>query len=372
MANYKKITMKDIAEKTGVSISAVSMILNKRHDVSFTEETIKKVFHVANELGYKFKTKEKDDTIRKFHQSRSAKNIVAVFCPNIYNPYYSMIAQSIEAAAYKNNYKTIIMTTFRDKNHEKEMIQDVIDMNVKGIIFTMMPNNFDYVEKIAKTFPIVMIGDKASSSNLDVIETNNYTAGVLLAEHLYELGHRHIAFLTTTINPDISLAMRYQRLQGIENIFKKNSMNENYSVILREQKISPEYERNNLSLEYEVGYNLCQECLENRNLDNITAFIGNNDMVAYGIIDAILKNGYSIPKDFSVCSFDNDFPSRFLPISLTSIEHYMEEKGKKSFETLLQKIQWDESSDENSRYIIRIEYKPTLIIRDSTNKARNK
>ena len=43
-----------------------------------------------------------------------------------------------------------------------------------------------------------------------------------------------------------------------------------------------------------------------------------------------LKKGYQIPDDFSVCGFDNDFASSLLPISLTTVEHYMEDKGKKA------------------------------------------
>ena len=46
---------------------------------------------------------------------------------------------------------------------------------------------------------VIVIGDKTTDIDLNVIETSNYTAGVLMAEHLYELGHRNIAFLTTTI-----------------------------------------------------------------------------------------------------------------------------------------------------------------------------
>ncbi len=112
------------------------------------------------------------------------------------------------------------------------------------------------------------------------------------------------------------------------------------------------------------------DCLEDRGLSGITAFVGNNDMVAYGIMDAVLKKGYKIPRDFSVCSFDNDFPSGLLPVSLTTVEHYMEEKGRKAFDTIYQKIQWNETPEQKSQYFIRIEYKPYLIVRDSTNRAR--
>ena len=233
----------------------------------------------------------------------------------------------------------------------------------------MKPANFDP----AKKYPVIVIGDKTTDINLNVIETSNYTAGVLMAEHLYELGHRNIAFLTTTIGKSLSLAMRYQRLKAIQNTYKKLCMNEPYNIIVKEAKIDPELERKNIFLEHGVGYQLCNECLDDRNLANLTAFIGNNDMVSYGIMDAILKKGYQIPDDFSVCGFDNDFASSLLPISLTTVEHYMEDKGKKAFNMIYEKIQEkDDFFVQDDKCVIRIEYKSKLISRDSTNVARTR
>jgi LacI family transcriptional regulator len=96
-------------------------------------------------------------------------------------------------------------------------------------------------------------------------------------------------------------------------------------------------------------------------------------MVSYGIMDAILKKGYLIPDDFSVCGFDNDFASSLLPISLTTVEHYMEDKGKKAFDMIYEKIQEkDDFFVQDDKCVIRIEYKSKLISRDSTNVARTR
>ena len=107
-------------------------------------------------------------------------------------------------------------------------------------------------------------------------------------------------------------------------------------------------------------------------MDGITAFIGNNDMVAYGIMDAILKKGYLIPKDYSVCGFDNVFASSLRPISLTSVENYMESKGKKAFEMLYEKLDSCEAPSGNKNsYFVHIEYKPQLVGRSSTGRPNS-
>ena len=364
--------LKDIANDSGVSVSSVSMILNKREGVSFSNETVEKVLSSAKKLGYEISSSQKKNGTPAYNTQRSAKYI-AIFCPNISNSYYSTIAQSIEQAAYQKGFKTLIITTFRDEALEKEFLQDMINLHVSGIVFTMMPQCPPFLEKIAKKYPVIVIGDKTTDIDLNVIETSNYTAGVLMAEHLYELGHRNIAFLTTTIGKSLSLAMRYQRLKAIQNTYKKLCMNEPYNIVVKEAKIDPELERKNIFLEHGVGYQLCNECLDDRNLANLTAFIGNNDMVSYGIMDAILKKGYQIPDDFSVCGFDNDFASSLLPISLTTVEHYMEDKGKKAFDMIYEKIQEkDDFFVQDDKCVIRIEYKSKLISRDSTNVARTR
>ena len=98
----------------------------------------------------------------------------------------------------------------------------------------------------------------------------------------------------------------------------------------------------------------------------ITAYIGVNDMVAYGIMDALLAQGRSIPGDCSVCGFDNIFPSCFANISLTTIDSCLTEKGRDAFELLMRKIT-DQPASATS--IFQIEYNPKIIIRRSTGPA---
>ena len=108
---------------------------------------------------------------------------------------------------------------------------------------------------------------------------------------------------------------------------------------------------------------LTRKCLGER---RITAFVAVNDMVAYGVLDAIRAEGRRVPEDYSVCGFDNIFPSQFLPVGLTTVEHYIADKGRNAFEILHSKMS-GESSDRN---ITRVEFKHHLIVRDSTAAPR--
>ena len=82
--NKKKVTSSDVAKYAGVSQTTVSMILNKKYNVSFSKEVVKKVEDAARELGYVLPKR------RTQKESRREKLLV-VFCPNLTNPYYVML-----------------------------------------------------------------------------------------------------------------------------------------------------------------------------------------------------------------------------------------------------------------------------------------
>ena len=148
---------------------------------------------------------------------------------------------------------------------------------------------------------MVVIGDRRQDLNVDTVELNNYDAGSLIARHMYDLGHQHLAYISTTL--DQANPIRMQRLQGLRDTFAQ--LCPQGSVLVKSRDISPETELENLQIEHIVGLELTRKCLDDK---KITAFVAVNDMVAYGVIDAVRGAGFTIPGDYSVCGFDNIFP----------------------------------------------------------------
>ena len=88
----KKITSSQVAEKAGVSQATVSMILNRRSNVSFSAETVEKVECAARELGYELPKRRNRKENRK-------EKLIVVLCPTLTSPYYVLLLQGIEAVA---------------------------------------------------------------------------------------------------------------------------------------------------------------------------------------------------------------------------------------------------------------------------------
>ena len=327
------------------------MILSGRTDVSFSADTVRKVRETAEALGYAPTAKKRP--------SLFDRKTVLIVCPNVLNPYYSTIVQAIQQATADKDCDTLVYTTYRDAENEIRILNAVAGSDLAGVVFTMMPQSTELVERVNRLVPVVVIGDRNTSLNVDTVEMNNYSAGAIIAHYMIGLGHKHIAYISTTLNEANSARVR--RLEGVRDTYRDECPEG--SVIVRSREVTPKEERDNISIEHAVGFELTRKCLGER---RITAFVGVNDMVAYGVLDAIRAEGRRVPEDYSVCGFDNIFPSQFLPVGLTTVEHYIADKGRNAFEILHSKMS-GESSDRN---ITRVEFKHHLIVRDSTAAPR--
>ena len=289
MQRSQRVTLADIAARSGVSTATASMILSERPDVSFSRETVLKVREAAEALGYR--------GIRRHRPSHlMAEKSVAILCPNVVNPYYATLVQSVQDAAARHDYDTMVFPTYRDAAVEARLLRTLSAASIGGIVFCAMPLCPAQAELANRETPVVVIGDRDASLNLDTVELNNYNAGVLVARYLIGLGHRSVACIATPLNKDNSARLR--RLEGLRDVFREACPEGRFLV--RTCTITPEQERGDLNIEHRTGYTLARRCMAER---DITAFVAVNDMVAYGVLDAILESGARVPEDYSLCGF---------------------------------------------------------------------
>ena len=103
----KKATSSDVAARAGVSQATVSMVLNRKYNVSFSRETVERVEQAARELGYELPGRRK-------HKADRKEKLIVVFCPTLTSPYYVLLLQGIEAVANEQGYGVFICNTQRD------------------------------------------------------------------------------------------------------------------------------------------------------------------------------------------------------------------------------------------------------------------
>lgn len=358
MNKRRKITTTDIAREAGVSQSTVSMILNEMKRASFSEETVSRVLETAERMGYKGGRK----AIRS--RARKRANSIVVFCPVLSNPYYSTVVQAIELAALEQGFRTIICTTYRDMELELAHLTAVEDSDAAGIIFTCIPLHIQKVENLNKKIPVVVIGDRDDLINVNTVEVNSYRAGIALAEYLMELGHRRIAFLSSSLNNQNNI--RIKRMEGLRDALARSAADS--SFVVKSVDITTIADNADFDIERKIGRKLAMECIGQ---ESVTAMVAVNDMVAYGVLDAVRESGLRVPEDYSVCGFDNIFPSGLSGIRLTSIDNHMVQKGENAVKMLTKRMKELEGQAEyqSQEIISRVEYQPHLVIRETTGPA---
>lgn len=114
-----------------------------------------------------------------------------------------------------------------------------------------------------------------------------------------------------------------------------------------------------------VGRQLTAELIRRESM--ATALIGVNDMTALGILSELAAQGLRVPRDFSVCGFDNIFSSSITTPGLTTIDHHLRTRCQAAVDMV---ITQSTPSRIPTPFVNKIEYTPQLIVRSSTGKAR--
>ena len=352
----KKVTSTDIAKAAGVSQATVSMVLNKKYNVSFSKATIEKVEQAAKELGY---------TVPRQRSRKSAKNsrLIVVFCPTLTNPYYVMLLQGIETVSKEKGYGVFVCNTQRELKIEEQYLRMMHSVSPAGIIYTCNPSNafMEQVEEIAAKIPLVVISNR-DKVKVDAISQDNTKVGSLMARHLLDLGHREVAFIAPPLTK--RQAQRSRRVEGFVREYEKEGLSQ--SVIIKAADDIWDEVLPSVDSEYRIGYNLTKELLAETR--KITAIAGLNDMIAFGIIDALQEEKLKVPNDVSVIGCDNIIFGRMSQMSLTTIEHFVPLKGRDACDIIMRKIESAHNPyiDMEPTSTYHIEYEPKLIVRKTT------
>ena len=374
MNRKKRTTTRDIAKACFVSQSAVSMILSGRKDIHFAPETIERVKRTAKEMGYEYKARAK-------RKKTGTNDTIMIMCPSLATQYYTTLIQFITQEAQEHGLCTLTAYTNRSKEREEYYLNMAADTGFYGVIYTYAPRAVTSLNHLHEKVPLVLINDHNPDLKIELLELDSKKSGRLIAAHLLELGHRDIGYMTTPLS-SIEVPRR-RRLEGMQEEYERQGLDSSFIHVISGKREEQETITGNKH--YDTGYGLTRKYFKKREdilkkkeetnaeLENITAFVGTNDFVAIGIMDAITSLGYRIPEDFSVCGFDNTLVASFSGISLTTIDHCIGEKGAYAVSMLRnQRTRMEQKDDkkEKKRPIMRLEYEPQLIIRRSTGKRK--
>ena len=324
-----KPTIQIVAEKSNVSVSTVSRVINNHPAV--LPETRQKVLEVINELGYRPNQMARSLPSKGFNAILLVATKSASQAAN--NPYFGNIINAIGSVAEQHGFELILHSGQSEGSEIEKTLSMVNSRFIKGVVLLSSRINSVFINEIAKTeIPIVVIGRYDSgitAKNVISVDTNNYDDCRKVAHYLCEMGHRDIGCIHAPLSHYVAL----DRVNG----FKKGLSECNVEIT------DPFFVDGGHTVEsaYEAALNLL--CARKP-----TAVFATDDVKALGIYKAAKALGLKIPQDISVIGH-NDFdfaPLISPPLSTVRVPIY--ELGMVSASKLFQMIQ---NSNEESQLL---------------------
>jgi LacI family transcriptional regulator len=309
MGDRQPVTLKEVADAAGVSISTVSRILDERtpHSRSASAERVR---HIAQSMGYR----------RNVFASvlrRGTTGTIGVVVPRLSDTVMALMYEALERAAKLRGYGTIVVTSGDDAEGEKAAAETLLNRSVEGLILasTLLGDTFPQVlDQAAVPYALVLRTDGKSPSSLGDDETGGYLA----VRHLIDLGHRDIALVT---GPAFASTAR-DRLTGARRALLEAGL------ALPEDRVAGEGYR------IEHGIAAAQLIFQARS-EKPTAVFAANDNLALGVMSTAHKYGMQIGRDLALVGY-NDIPlAETLPVPLTSVRVPFDQIATTAFELLL-------------------------------------
>lgn len=335
-----KITVHDIAVKAGVSQSTVSKVLNNYPNLK--SATRQKVIQAIEELGF-FPNQIARSMVKK------KTGTIGLIVGDIANPFFSETAKTIITNARLRGIDVIIGDTDYDIDNMHNVLSAMLGRRVDGILVAAVERQDATIDQLVETdFPVILYNRKTDNEKANYVVGNNECGACNAVEHLINLGHTKIAFLSGSSK----YSTFYERRKGYKDTLEK------HGIPVRKHFI---YEQNNPEIGLEQHIN---QILHDK--DRPTAFFASTDKLAIQTIDILAKKGYSVPKDFSVVGFDDIEISSNPFIELTTVSQNTKIMASVALEKLLELI--DSKVTDSSP--IRIVLNTKLIVRNTTSQLR--
>jgi LacI family transcriptional regulator len=208
----KRITLKDVAEKTGFTINTVSRALHNKSDIS--EETKKVIDKAAKAMGY-----VRDAAAGSMRSGQT--NTLAVIVGDIANPFFGTLVRDVEYNAKEANFSVIIYNTNENSRQEEEAILSAYSKKVDGIIICPVQESTDNIKLLQKLpVPFVLIGRYFRDIEVDTVHWDDVKAGELAAGYLLDQGHTNILYA----GGPLYISSGTDRLLGYRNAHEKRGV----------------------------------------------------------------------------------------------------------------------------------------------------
>ncbi len=316
----RRATGKDVAERAGVSLTTVSLVVNRRKNVAIPEETRQRVLDAARDLGYR-----PNGLVRGLVRGRT--QTIGVIVPRLDSSFHAAVVHGIQGVLRTEGWRMLLADSehrFEDESHEVELL---LQHRVDGLISVALVDDVpeetvrEWVAGLANDgVSMVVVDDQIAAGIVDCVTTDDELGARLVVEHLIALGHTHIAHLGAG---DAMSSARSRRA--------------GYEAALRDAGLTVDPD-----LVAGTSYFATPDdvlCLAERLLGAAprpTAVFCANDDLAAELIAVVRSRGMRVPEDLSVAGYGDTAAGHLLGI--TTIHQDPISMGRTSAERLFERL----------------------------------
>lgn len=325
----KPVTMKEVADRAGVSRTTVSLVLNNVANVNVPEKTRQRILDAVREMGYRPNT-----AARNVRRQRS--DMIGLVTDEIATtPYAGQLIRGAQDEAWKNHKLINLINTNLDQDLEKQAVECFLELRVEGIIYASFYHRPVTPPENIYEAPTVLANCYIEDHSLPSVVPDEFKGAYDAVMTLVEAGHKEIGF----INYSIDIPAKHKRMEGYLQALKDAGLSYN-----------PEFVVCNMS-EAWGGYDAAMQLFKTpRRPTGLFCF---NDRMAMGVYDALHKLNLDIPHDVAIVSFDNQeiiAGSLHPGLSSMALPHY--EMGKWAVEQVLRMTKNEETSAAPIQHLI--------------------
>lgn len=313
----KRVSLKDIAAKVGVSTALVSYVLNgQEKEKRVGKEVVEKIRKAADEMNY-----QPNQIARSLRKGTTST--IGLIVADIANPFFGQLARIIEDEASRHNYVVILGSSDESWRKSASLTEIFLNRQVDGFILVPSEGDHILVQSLAqRNIPLVLIDRHFPEIDTDFVVLDNQKATYEATLRLIDKGCRKIKMVAY----HSSLSHMNERIKGYRDAMYERNLNQFAKV--------EEVETRTMQMA-----NRMDDII--RNTDNEALIFATNTLSIAGLY-AIQRNNIQVPNDLLVIGFDGNEAFDFFSPPITFIEQPLLEIGRQAVNAVLKQIQGSE------------------------------
>lgn len=332
-------SIRDVADRAGVSVGTVSNVLNRPDAVAIGTRT--RVQAVIQELGF-----VRNESARHLRAGRS--RIIAFVVLDSGNPFFTDVARGVEEALATSSLAVFLCNSDQSSTREKRYLDLLEEQRVQGVLITPVGTDDSDLDRLrARGIPVVLLDRRASGDSCCSVSVDDVLGGRMAAQHLLNEGHQTLTFLG---GPTSVIQVR-ERLLGARSALEQAGRD---PTSVRQLEVR--------SLTFDGGRQAAQLLLNGPH--HPTAVFCANDLLALGMLQELTRQGVKVPDDVALVGYDDIEFAGAAAIPLSSVRQPRQLLGRTAAELLL-----EEAADSHHRHR-QVLFQPELVVRTSSRRPK--